>query len=773
LALVAAVVGCRSPILDPSQAPAPLAKDPPAGGLQSRASVLGGAAAVPATELDRAVLARADWIQAVPPRDGQPALPYHWRHPCLEDLLSRPAGHRVDLRPLLADKDPIVAGNAAIGLARFGDPVGSMRLAATVRAPQLRLAMRCAAVEALASLDAAEVLPMLRELIDQYGTIKRAAVGITAAPSTYVAELHAELVRGLARHVDAASDPRLSAALHNAPPLVLVEALHAWAASRSGQLPVSVADLRSHGDARVRAAALQTLVARRHAQAGQFLIEALHDNELQVRFAAIGGLGVLGDAASQAKLKELMKDRIDGVRAVAVQALARAGAREAVLEAAGDTSWRVRVQVAAALAAYSGREATAVAAKLLDDRSVEVQRTTVAMLAQWPLERAGPLLLAGMGKTAFLTRKNSAEALSSRWPAAGEFPIEGPPPRRQEVLQRLQLRFQEQFSSLDRQALRQALAGRSPPAGPTPEQLDRAAGLLQRQDLQGLKDFGPGLVAALEQLAIDRHQTLPEAVYREVLPHDQPVFGVLARLASEKVVERRRAAEELAASAQKAPLSRLAVNRLAQQVAAEPDPQVWENVLLAVACDSGEPARRLACAAISHRVDEVRRRACQHFASHPDPACVSVLLPALQDPSQPVVIGALRALGAIGRIDDPQPVRQLLRSDNEEVQLEAAAALVRLGDPSGAPAVERMAYSQSFETRAAAARRMGELADPSFTAALLRLLDDPRVTVSRAALLSLPKVVGRDVAQATDGSPVGTAEQIRRWKQWYAEGGKK
>ena len=237
--------------------------------------------------------------------------------------------------------------------------------------------------------------------------------------------------------------------------------------------------------------------------------------------------------------------------------------------------------------------------------------------------------------------------------------------------------------------------------------------MLRRQDLRGLKQFGPGLVEALEQLAIERGQSLPEAVYREVLPRYQPVFTTLARLASENVAGRRQAADELLVSTRSAPLSRLAVYRLSQQVAAESDPLVWQNVLTAVAGDASEPAARLACAAMSHPDDEVRRRACQHLAAHPSAAYVSVLLPALQDSSQAVVIGALRALAAVGRIDDPRPVRQLLRSDNEEVQLEAACALVRLGDAGGVPALERMTYSETPDIRAAAARAMGGWATPS------------------------------------------------------------
>ena len=49
------------------------------------------------------------------------------------------------------------------------------------------------------------------------------------------------------------------------------------------------------------------------------------------------------------------------------------------------------------------------------------------------------------------------------------------------------------------------------------------------------------------------------------------------------------------------------------------------------------------------------------------------------------------------------------------------------------------------------------------------MLDDHRVGVARAALVNLPKVVGRNVAEASDGASLGTTEQIRRWKQWCAQ----
>ena len=519
--------------------------------------------------------------------------------------------------------------------------------------------MRCAAVEALAALPDAASLELLRKLADQYGYKPQQKSPPAAGPrppsSPYLPELHAELVRGLARRVDPGKEPRLAAALASPAPAVRVEALRAWAASRKGDLPPAAADLRSNSDPRVRAAALQTLVARDHPQAKQWLAEALRNVALPVRLAAISGLGVLGDPESQAALRELLKDRVDGIRAAVVTALARAAAKQAVLEAAGDASWRVRLQVARALTAWPDRDAAAVAQRLLDDPSAEVQRRTVLALSGWPLETAGPLFLEAMGRTSFLTRKTAAEELAACWEPAAQFVADGPAPRRKEILDQLQVRFRQQF------AAEQPSAANPRAKQPLDEAtVQRVQRLLDRQDFQGMKDFGPGLPEALERLVADRFRTLPEPVYHDVLPQHQPVFASLVRLASTDLAERRRAATDLIALSQKGPLGRLAVERLAQQVAAESDPVVWQSVLAAVACDASEPASRLACAGMSHPADEVRRRACEHLAAHPRPEHRSVLLPALDDPSQAVVLAAIRALGALGRLDDPRPCERRL-----------------------------------------------------------------------------------------------------------------
>jgi hypothetical protein len=330
----------------------------------------------------------------------------------------------------------------------------------------------------------------------------------------------------------------------------------------------------------------------------------------------------------------------------------------------------------------------------------------------------------------------------------------------------LEGRFRQQFSLVDQAALAQVGDAAAPVQAITPEQLAQVEQLVQRQDVQGLLGFGPGLVPALEQLVCDRRRPLPEVIYRDVLPRCDPALAALNDLGSPDLSQRRRAADQLAELTKQQPLGRLAVLRLGELIAAEPDQLVWRSVLLAVAGDPSEPSIRLAYAAISHPAPEVRRRACEHLTAHPHPDHAQVLVPALQDPSHAVVCAAARALGAAGRLDDTAPLRRLLGSPNEQLQLEAAVALVRLGDPVGTEALERMAFSKDPVIQRQAAEAMGVSGDPSLTPTLIRLLD-ARTSVGRAALESLPKTVGRDVSQDGAQPPESTTEQIRRWKQWY------
>jgi len=287
-----------------------------------------------------------------------------------------------------------------------------------------------------------------------------------------------------------------------------------------------------------------------------------------------------------------------------------------------------------------------------------------------------------------------------------------------------------------------------------------------------LAESGAEVVVALERLACERKMTLPSRVYHEVLPRHSTVFAAMDRMQNDKVDQRRRAAEELVMAACKQPLGPLAAARLCELTAAETDSVVWLNALDALRDNASEPAVRMARSALGQASGAVRRRACEYLEAHPDPAHEVFLLPLLSDPEQVVVVAATRALGAVGQLQEVETLKRQFASVNEEVQLETAVALIRMHDKSGEEAIERLSYSSDIQTRAHVAHVLGTLSDARLAGILVRLLDDPKATVSHAALTSLPKVVGHDLGQASDGPTVAMNEQIARWKKWYAEADK-
>jgi HEAT repeat protein len=179
----------------------------------------------------------------------------------------------------------------------------------------------------------------------------------------------------------------------------------------------------------------------------------------------------------------------------------------------------------------------------------------------------------------------------------------------------------------------------------------------------------------------------------------------------------------------------------------------------------------MARAALGQPTAEVRRRACEYLAAHPDPAHEIFLVPLLDDLDQAVVVSAIRALGAAGQVHNVELLKRQLAMHNEEVQLEAAVAVLRLGDRGGEEALERLSYSGDMMTRTRVAQALGATADRRLTGVLIRLLDDSKATVSHAALASLPLAAGRDEGRSADGAVPPASEQMVLWKKWYRESG--
>ncbi|HEX7377172.1 MAG TPA: HEAT repeat domain-containing protein, partial [Pirellulales bacterium] len=690
-----------------------------------------------------------------PPSDG-----YRWRDRQLEALVDVPADERPDLLAALTGNRPQASLNAAILLARAGDGRGRARLLEAIRDRKARLPQRCAAAEALALLKEPSPVAELCELIDRFGQFSSAA---------YQPGLHAELLYGLAPLVDACAEPRFAAAVKSPSPEVRLAAARGCARPAAGKLPEVIADLRTDGDARVRAAALAAMAAHRHPFTMEAARGALGDFRLEVRLAAISALGEIGGEEARQTLARLEREP-EVIRAAAILALAKLGDRDRVWTAAESPSWHVRKAAATALRAWPDRGGTLLARRLLTDASLEVEKEVLETLAVWPLETSGPVLLEALGGDGYLSRKTAAAQLAGRWPAAADFSADAPAERRAEALVKLRAQWARQYGAA---ALADAAADARKTADALPpideQTTRRVADLVRRLGtspagddataLQELKACGPPLPRILEQLVEQEHLVLPDIVYNEVLPAYGPAFAALESLSSDDVLKRRRAANRLAALAAQSPLSDLALARLSELGAAEPDTLVFSGLARAIGGDAREPAVRLAYAGLSHRDAEVRRVSAEYLAAHPAPQHARLLVAALSDSQYAVVLAVVKALGHPGMLDDPAPLEQLLTTTDRPLRLAVANSLAVLGAPSGAQTLELLARDTDADTRQKAAQLMGERADRRYAETLIGLLDDRTLGVRTAALAALAEVAGRDVADAPDDPPQSTLDR--------------
>ncbi len=720
------------------------------------------------------------WIQASAFALREPGPSgYFWQHQTLEAWVATDGGHRAELARALANANPVIAGNAAILLARAKDATSVERLALSVSNTELRLPLRAAAVEALAHLDHPTALKALEKLTEDFGQFSG------PAQAAYVPRLHAELLSELATRGGDQDHAPFIQALHSPSPEVRRTALHAWLNSARTGFPAAALELHDDTNPAVRGELLAVVAVQRPEQAREILTRGLDDLDIGVRMSAIAGLASLGGSESTASLRKLCQHPSEVARAAAVSGLAKLGAADAVLEAAKDKSWLVRQAAAAALARDANAthavsaDSVALAKTLLHDKSLEVQRRALVSVVTWPLAESGPILLVVLAEGGYQMRKDAARQLGAHWPPAARFPYDGTAEVRNKASAELRQQWGRDFSG-------GAVAAAEVPVDSPgavdldSEQIEKLNEQLQalrspqistarrQQMVEQLVAIGPGLIAALERIAGESEEPLPPAIYEDVLPQISPLFAAIQGLQAREMPQRRTAAAQLGVAAGGQVISPLALERLADMAKTETDAVVWQALLAATANDPREPAVDMAYLAIGNGSPEVRRRACNYLATHGAARHVPVLMPVLADLNSPVVLAAVRALGASKTIDDPQPLIQLLLSGDKQLRLEVATSLARLNVPEGPAALQRLSLDADGEVCRRAAVAMGQLGDKIYVPTLLELLS-ASVDVQNAALNSLTAVTGEDFSRTAEGLPILREEQVRRWQRWYRD----
>jgi HEAT repeat protein len=598
----------------------------------------------------------------------------------------------------------------------------------------------------------------------------------------------------LGQSADVARQSQLLKSLDSASADVRVAALEDLQSLGAAALPESVGELIQDGDPRVRRAAVAVIAARNHPDAHNLLLTALEDPDVQVRLAAVAGLGQSADVRSRLALENILAGDTETMRAAAAAALAAQGAFDVVQDVADDKSWRVREAVAAGLARDASNRAAELAVQMVADRSAQVQQRAVEAVAAWPLDLAGPVLLTAAASPAYMTSKLAAEQLAQRWPQARTLPAEPPQglspgqlaawrTQRERHVAELRDRWIAEYgdrllAAANAQARNVAVRVASPQAIAHAERLVDAladagqAANESKATLDALRAMGPELLAVADAWACDEAgRAMPEAVFTEVLPAVAPAIATINGLASDDVSARRAAAGKLAEVAAAEGLSPSAFARLTSVVEKEKDLVVWQQILRSAAETPGElppAARRLAALALSHTDAEVRRRGCETVAAWRDPRMTPLLVASLTDANAAVVHAAARSFAALGAGDDPRPLLPLLTAGDRALRLSAAEALTRSRYREGVDALERLAADADTTVRRQAALAIGRTRDANFTPLLVRLLDD-RSPVQQAALDSLVAIHGEDIGRSRQGPGATVADRVARWKAWHAE----
>ncbi len=558
--------------------------------------------------------------------DQRPESPWRWRHRGIEEILLLPPDQQPDWQALLRHENTLVRANTLITLARAGDQRTGNALVALANDVSRSRPMRCAAVEALASLPSTSPDTLL-QLADTY------CDGTDADGNRKggVAELAVETLYAVAAKMPVSNTPCFLRPLESRDAKVRLAAVCVWrdnapndagafpSPQRGGAtLPDRIVQYCNDPNTVMQEAALTAVVRWRHPQAMICLDLGLRSPKATVRCAAIRGLAVLRTEESVAMLVTLTNDQSSAIRAEVVAALGQVGLQDRVYQMSDDTGWEVRKAVAKELVKSDNPHTQAIAKKYLHDVSKEVQVATLESLRFWHPESCAALLFEAMGGNVLEARYLSTEMLSRYWEPARDYQPNGRTEVRKEQYRQLAGRFQHDMQTgtlqaniarvLNGQAKQpeQSLQRLSPNVQqasldpvqnfaapenvmPTQADCDRVRMLLAQLQQGGspqqyqnalaqLAGTGPIIVPVLEQIVIDEGRPLHEAVSRQVLPGIDPLFEIAARIENNDPGMRRAAVAELVGETKFAEFSPLLYRQLAAHSLRENDEIVLQRL---------------------------------------------------------------------------------------------------------------------------------------------------------------------------------------------------
>ncbi|MBD2501766.1 HEAT repeat domain-containing protein [Anabaena azotica] len=426
------------------------------------------------------------------------------------------------------------------------------------------------------------------------------------------------------------------------------------------------------------------------------LIDALKDEDSDVRWSAASALGEIGSEKAVTALIDALKDKNSSVRRSAAFALEEIGSEKAVtalIDALKDEDSDVRWSAASALGEIGSEKTVTALIDALKDENLSVRWGAVLALRQIGSEKAVTALIDALNGENSDVRKNAAEAL-------GEIGSE------------------------------------------------KAVTALIDALNYGDSDVCRSAVLALRQIGSEKAVTaLIDALNGENSDVRRSAASALGEIGSEKAVTalidalnygdsdvRRSAAEALGKiGSEKAEAALIdALN--------DGDLDIGWSAVLALGKIGNQRAEAALIDALNYGDSFVRWSAVEALGEIGSEKAVAALIDALNDEDSDVCWSAAEALGEIGSEKAVAALIDALNGENSDVCWSAAEALGKIGSEKAVAAlIDALNYEDLFVVWSAA-EALGEIGSEKAVAALIDALNHEDSSVGRIAALALGKI---------------------------------
>ncbi|QDU81406.1 HEAT repeat protein [Polystyrenella longa] len=671
----------------------------------------------------------------------------------------------------------------------------------------LNMNMRAAAAEAWCHLLAHQTGNPVEHL---------APVGRLLESGTLPSQIQTELTRGVARWVSPKDIPGVSAALSPTEEVVGKEILeqaamdacliHAWenfynlnesksASQRKPHQaelwPEGIHHLRLSKNAELRAEYAYWMVYSNHPDALKHFQRQMADTNPNAREAAFRGLGLLGsrDAIhlleTAAKSKNLI-ERQNAIRGLAMINL------NLVLPYLNDDEIRIRQSaLKELLPTHDAAFLIPIRRQFLNPR-VELHRTVVEGLSDWPDELALPVYLYGMQECPILTsRRLCLEVIQKRVNTDETFPVEAVSVAARRLMAS---QWAERHNIHQIDALNAAVDAETTSIPKERElqqvELRNRLQLLSNQstedagyqaELTRLTELEEQDALMLEQMLPDQPAPLQQALRTQVLPDIHPLYRAAEKLKSTQVEDRRSGAIQLQTLSERRTIPPDLFALIRDQMLKEQDQMVWRSVLAAYQRDRTPEAAELARIALHHSWPDIRLLGCQYIEFDPKPEYAEWLRPLMHEKqNRPLRLKAIQLVGncrnpnllqprypkAEQQLPQEQGLLALLQETEPELRFAVISATSKLGYQQTTQELIFMGQHPEANVRLRAIKAMGESGQTRFAKPLLQLgINEQQTQVQREILNSLQKLTTYGTTPPQDIARYPYEQQLKMWDE--------